>query len=102
MREHIMAISNIAVKTRALGTSLLEEYLVHCVLNFLPPHFGPLKMSYDTQKARWTLKELSSMYSYKEERLRKEVVESVHIVKSGPTMKDSFKKKFSPNNFQFK
>lgn len=58
-------------------------------------------MSYNTQKEKLALNELSSMCTY-EEQLRKEKGERVHMVSHGPLKKRHFQKKCLTNDFKFK
>ncbi|XP_014633291.1 uncharacterized protein LOC114406614 [Glycine soja] len=60
IREYIMEMSNLASKLKALKLELGEDSLVHLVLISLPAHFGQFKVSYNTQKDKWSLNELIS------------------------------------------
>ena len=53
-----MEMSNIVSKLKALKTELPAKLLIYLVLNSLPPQFGQLKLSYNTQKKKWSLNEL--------------------------------------------
>ena len=60
IREYIMEISNLAAKLRFLKLELFEDLLVHMVLIFLPAQFCQFKVSYNTQKDKWTFNEIIS------------------------------------------
>nr|KYP66988.1 hypothetical protein KK1_013305 [Cajanus cajan] len=55
-----MEMSNLASKLKTLKLELSDDLLVHLVLISLPTHFGQFKVSYNTQKDKWTLNELIS------------------------------------------
>ena len=65
-----METSNIITQLRALKLELSNDILVHLVLISLPPQFSPFKISYNTQKEKWTLNELSAQCVQEEERLK--------------------------------
>lgn len=79
IREYILEMSNLASKLKALKLELPEDLIVHLVLISLPPHFGQFKVSYNTQKEKWTLNELISHCVQEEERLKREKTESAHL-----------------------
>jgi len=56
----IMEMFNLTSKLKALKLELGEDLLVHLVLISLPAHFGQFKVSYNTQKDKWSLNELIS------------------------------------------
>ena len=52
---------------------------MHLVLISLPTQFSPFKISYNTQKEKWTLNELIAQCVQEEERLKQEKIESAHL-----------------------
>ena len=74
-----MEMSHLASKLKALKLELGEDLLVHLVLISLPAHFGKFKVSYNTQKHKWSLNELISHYVQEEERLQRNRYESAHL-----------------------
>ena len=58
IREYIMEMSNLVTRFKALKLELSEDILVHLILISLPTQFSPFKISYNTQKEKWTLNEL--------------------------------------------
>ncbi|RVW67678.1 Retrovirus-related Pol polyprotein from transposon TNT 1-94 [Vitis vinifera] len=62
IREYIMEMSNLVTRLKALKLELSEDILVHLVLISLPTQFSPFKISYNTQKEKWTLNELIAQW----------------------------------------
>ncbi|RVW25195.1 Retrovirus-related Pol polyprotein from transposon TNT 1-94 [Vitis vinifera] len=79
IREYIMEMSNLVMRLKALKLELSEDILVHLVLISLPTQFSPFKISYNTQKEKWTLNELIAQCVQEEERLKQEKIESAHL-----------------------
>ena len=61
-----MEISNLVTRSRALKLELSNDILVHLVLISLPT----CKISYNTQKEKWTLNELIAQCVQEEKRLK--------------------------------
>ncbi|CAM8908563.1 unnamed protein product [Rhodiola kirilowii] len=70
VREHIMEISQLASKLKALKRELSENLLVHLVLISLPSEYSQVKISYNCQREKWTLNELISFCVEEEEMLK--------------------------------
>ena len=70
IREYIMEMSNLVTRLKALKLELSKDILMHLVLISLPTQFSPFKISYNTQKEKWILKELIAQCVQKEERLK--------------------------------
>ena len=66
-------------RLKALKLKLSEDILMHLVLISLPTQFSPFKISYNTQKEKWTLNELIAQCVQEEERLKQEKIESAHL-----------------------
>ncbi|RVW78462.1 hypothetical protein CK203_050487 [Vitis vinifera] len=79
IREYIMEMSNLVTRFKALKLKLSEDILVHLVLISLPTQFSPFKISYNTQKEKWTLNELIAQCVQEEERMKQEKLESAHL-----------------------
>ncbi|RDY04245.1 hypothetical protein CR513_12068, partial [Mucuna pruriens] len=75
IREYIIGVSNLVAKLKSLELELDEDLIVHMVLISLPAHFGQFKVSYNTQKNKWSLNELISHYMQEEERLQRDKTE---------------------------
>jgi hypothetical protein len=48
MHEHILKMTNLASKLKALGMNVDEFFLVQFILNSLPPQYGPFQIHYNT------------------------------------------------------
>ncbi|KAL9682820.1 hypothetical protein QQ045_014629 [Rhodiola kirilowii] len=70
VREHIMEISQLASKLKALKNDLSENILVHMVLISLPSEYSQCRNSYNCQREKWTLNELISFCMEEEEMLK--------------------------------
>ncbi|CAN6680940.1 unnamed protein product [Malus baccata var. baccata] len=60
VREHILKMVDLAQKLKDLEVPMTDQFLVHMALNSLPPKYGQLKVSYNTQKDKWGIDELIS------------------------------------------
>ncbi|CAM8978338.1 unnamed protein product [Rhodiola kirilowii] len=67
VRENIMEISQLASKLKALKIELSINLLVHLVLISLPSEYSQLRISYNSQREKWTLNELISFCVEEEE-----------------------------------
>ena len=79
IREYIMEMSNLVTRLKTLKLELSKDILVHLVLIFQPTQFSPFKISYNTQKEKWTLNELIAQCVQENERLKQEKIESAHL-----------------------
>ncbi|CAM8883112.1 unnamed protein product [Rhodiola kirilowii] len=70
VREHIMEISQLASKLKALKLELSENLLVHLVLISLPSEYSQCRNSYNYQREKWSLNELISFRMEEEEMLK--------------------------------
>lgn len=48
MHEHILEMTNLAGKLKAIGMNVDEFFLVQFILNTLPPQYGPFQIHYNT------------------------------------------------------
>ena len=87
IREYIMEMSNLTGKLKALKLELSEDLLVHLVLISLPAQFSQFKVSYNTQKDKWTLNELISHCVQEEERIQRDKTESAHLASTSQNNK---------------
>ncbi|RVW76847.1 hypothetical protein CK203_043070 [Vitis vinifera] len=79
IREYIMEMSNLVTRLKALKLELSEDILVHLVLISLLIQFSQFKISYNTQKKKWTLNELIAQCVQEDERLKQEKIESARL-----------------------
>lgn len=70
IREHIMCMSNIVSKFKALKLELSEDLLIHLVLSSIPSQLSQLKISYNCQKEKYSLNKLIS-FCVQEEKMMK-------------------------------
>ncbi|KAL9690343.1 hypothetical protein QQ045_010741 [Rhodiola kirilowii] len=70
VREHIMEISQLASKLKALKLELSENLLMHLVLFSLPSEYNQCRISYNCQREKWTLNELISFCMEEEKMLK--------------------------------
>ncbi|CAM8905368.1 unnamed protein product [Rhodiola kirilowii] len=84
--EHIMEISQLASKLKALKLKFFEYLLVHLVLISLPSEYNHFIISYNCQREKWTLNELISFCVEEEEMLKldkaansKDLVVNTHV-----------------------
>lgn len=97
IREYIMEMSNLASKFKELKLELPEDLIVHLVLISLPTYFGQFKVSYNTQKDKWSLNELISQCVQEEERLKRDKTESAHLATSSQNKRKKPAENFSQN-----
>ena len=74
-----MEMFNLVTRLKVLKLELSEDILVHLVLISLPTQFSLFKISYNTQKEKWTLNELIAQCVQEDERLKQEKIESAHL-----------------------
>ena len=87
IREYIMEMSNLVGKLKALKLEINDDLLVHLVLLSLPAQFSQFKVSYNTQKEKWTLNELISQCVQEEDRIQRDKTESAHYASSSQNYK---------------
>ena len=93
IREYIMEMSNLVTRLKGLKLEMSEDILVHLVLISLPAQYNQFKISYNTQKEKWILNELSAQCVQKEERLKHDKAESALLtVHTDPKKKRKRKK----------
>jgi hypothetical protein len=72
IRENIMNMCDMANKLKTLDMAISDGFLVHFIMTSLPPKYNPFKISYNTQKATWSMAELISYCVEEEERQKAE------------------------------
>ncbi|XP_022889256.1 uncharacterized protein LOC111404718 [Olea europaea var. sylvestris] len=87
IREYIMEMSHLASKLKSLKLELSDDLLVHLILISLPAYFGQFKVSYNTQKDKWSLNELISYSVQEEERQQRDKTESAHLASTSQNKK---------------
>nr|GMC95801.1 reverse transcriptase [Ipomoea batatas] len=71
IHDHCDQMVNIAAKLKGMGMELPESWLVHLVINSLPPaEFGQFRVNYYTLKEKWSFKETKHLLVQEEARLK--------------------------------
>ncbi|XP_038999464.1 uncharacterized protein LOC120125009 [Hibiscus syriacus] len=83
VRDHINKMRHLATRLRALEVEMTDSFLVHFILNTLPPQYTPFKISYKTHMDKWSIDELLTMCGQEEARLIPEMRESALTVSQG-------------------
>ncbi|KAL9678627.1 hypothetical protein QQ045_016475 [Rhodiola kirilowii] len=74
VREHILEMSQLASKLKALKLKLSKNLLVHLVLISLPSKYSQFRISNNCQREKWTLNEVISFCVEEEEMLEHDKV----------------------------
>ena len=65
-----------SAQLKKLEVDVSKSFLVHFILNTLPPEYGSFKNSYNTHKNKWSINELMTICVQEEERLIMKMGES--------------------------
>nr|XP_028957485.1 uncharacterized protein LOC114824504 [Malus domestica] len=71
VREHILKMVEAAAKLKDLEVPIDDSFVVHMAFSSLPESFEQLKVSYNTQKEKWSLDEMISICAQEESRLNR-------------------------------
>ena len=85
IRENIMEMYHIVAKLKELKLELSEDLLVHLVLISLIAQYSWFKVSYNSQKEKWTLNEPMSYLVQEEDRLKYDLIESANLASTFKT-----------------
>ena len=80
MHEHILEMSNLTAKLKALGMNVDESFLVQFILNSLSFQYRPFQIHYNTIKDKWNVNELASVLVQEVTRLKQQGHHSVHLI----------------------
>jgi len=80
MHEHVIEMTNIAVRLKTLGMVVNKNFLIQFILNSLSSEYALFQMSYNTMKDKWNVHELHSMLTHKEMRLKNQGSHLVHYI----------------------
>ncbi|KAK8558786.1 hypothetical protein V6N12_042082 [Hibiscus sabdariffa] len=83
VRDHINKMRDLTARLKALEVEMHDSFLVHYILNTLPPQYGQFKISYNTHKDKWSIDELLTMCDQEEGRLILEMGETAPMVTQG-------------------
>jgi len=67
-----MSMCDMANKLKTLDMAISDGFLVHFIMTSLPVQYSPFKISYNTQKATWSMAELIGYCVEEEERQKAE------------------------------
>ncbi|KAL4295771.1 hypothetical protein GQ457_12G011150 [Hibiscus cannabinus] len=81
--DHINKMRDLAARLKAIEVEMSDSFLVHYILNTLPPQYGPFKISYNMHKDKWSIDELLTMCDQEEGMLILEMRESALTVTQG-------------------
>ena len=87
MHEHILEMTNLATKLKALGMNVDEFFLMQFILNSLPSQYGLFQIHYNTVKDKWDVNELTSMFVQEERRLKQQGHHLIHLASHGDKKK---------------
>ena len=93
IREHILKMSNMALKLKPMDLGLKDEFLIYLVFAFLPKEYETFVVNYDMQPDKWDIKKLIAMCVQEEEMLRSPQGDSTNLVKDN---KKNFNKNAKP------
>ena len=93
MCDHIMCMMDISAQLKSLKVSMSELFLVHYIFYTLPLQYSPFKISYNTQKDKWSINELLTVCVQEERWLLLEQGEKVLFTILGNQMKNKPKNK---------
>ncbi|KAL6348125.1 hypothetical protein AAG906_039280 [Vitis piasezkii] len=62
--KHIMEMRDIVVELKKFRVEMSESFLLHFILNTLPPQYGPFKISYNIHKDKRSINELMTMLAH--------------------------------------
>ncbi|XP_059457960.1 uncharacterized protein LOC132187613 [Corylus avellana] len=85
MHEHIIEMTNLTTRLKALGMNVDELLLVQFIFNSLPPEYELIQIQYNTYMDKWNVNELTSILVQEEARLKQQGHHSVHLVSQGVT-----------------
>ncbi|XP_051115686.1 uncharacterized protein LOC127240878 [Andrographis paniculata] len=57
IHEHVVEMTNLAARLKALGMTVDDNFMVQFILNSLPPEYGPFQMNYNTMKDKRNVNE---------------------------------------------
>ena len=72
-----MSMCDMANKLKTLDMSISDGFLVHFIMTSLPAQYSPFKISYNTQKATWSMAEIISYCVEEEERQKVERMKDI-------------------------
>ena len=92
IREHIMFMRDVTGKLRELDIIIPESFLVHFLMQTLPPSYEAFKIAYNSHKDIWSISELMTQCVQEEERQRSKGKEVNMVNMSITPSTNSYKK----------
>ncbi|XP_051118540.1 uncharacterized protein LOC127242873 [Andrographis paniculata] len=80
IHEHVVKMTNLAARLKALGINVDDNFLVQFILNSLPPEYGLFKLNYNIMKDKWNVNELYSMLVQEETWFKNQGSHSIHLI----------------------
>ncbi|XVE60162.1 hypothetical protein DITRI_Ditri05aG0105800 [Diplodiscus trichospermus] len=80
MHEHVNEMIAITTRLNSLGMLVDDGYLVHFVMNCLPPEYNSFRLTYNTMMGKRNVNELRDMLTQEETRLKNMKSRSVHFI----------------------
>jgi hypothetical protein len=71
VRDHILRMSNVAVRLRTLDLAIKDGFLIYLIFNSLPKEFETFEVSYISMNENWTLEKFTTMCVREEERIKR-------------------------------
>jgi glutaredoxin-related protein len=71
VRDHILRMSNVAVRLRTLDLAIKDGFLIYLIFNSLPKEFETFEVSYISMNENWTLEKFTTMCVQEEERIKR-------------------------------
>ncbi|XP_034598579.1 uncharacterized protein [Setaria viridis] len=80
-REHILRMSNMASKLKAMDMELKDEFVLYLIFASLPKEFEAFVVNYNSQPEKWGIEKLISMCVQEEDRIKGSRGDSINYVK---------------------
>jgi hypothetical protein len=83
VRDHILRMSNIATRLKALDLAIKDGFLIYLIFNSLLKEFEAFEVNYNSMNDKWTLEKFIAMCVHEEERIKRNNggVDSVNMAK---------------------
>ena len=93
IREHILKMSNTALKLKPMDLGLKDEFLIHLVFASLTKEYETFVVNYNMQSDKWGIEKLIAICVQEEERLKSLQGDSANLMKD---KKKNFNKNTKP------
>src|SRR5438045_1125057 len=61
IREHIMMMTDMSAKLKAMNMEISDGFLVHFIMTSLPTKYNSFEIAYNTRKEKWRMSDLITM-----------------------------------------